>query len=206
MILALDTSGEELVACVLEADMRLREGVVVPGRRHQDHVLQVVERLLGGTAGAGGVTAVAVVRGPGSQTGLRVGLSTAEGLAFGRRLRLVPLSSLAVAAHRADLEGPLLAAVSAGRSNLYVQAFTAAGATRRASGERWTATVDEVARGEGVGGELALAAEPAVLAAVGTTERRVAPPRGGVEALAAAAAEALGAGASVAYDQLQGDY
>lgn len=206
MILALDTSGGELVACLLDEAGELAQGVVVPGRMHQAHVLDAVARLLA-RDGAKALLAIAVARGPGSQTGLRVGLSTAEGLGFARRLPLLPLDSLAVAAHRAALvDGEVLALVSAGRRNVYARRFRADGPARSAVGERRLGALEEAAALVSEG-PATVAAEPSLVEAwraAGLGE--AAPARGGAEALAAAAAEALGRDQPVAYDQLRGDY
>ena len=60
---------------------------------------------------------VAVVTGPGSFTGLRVGVSFALGLAMGRRIPIVPLATLEVQAARSD--EPVTAVADAGRGRFY---------------------------------------------------------------------------------------
>ena len=63
------------------------------------------------------VTRVAVATGPGSFTGLRVGVSFGLGLAIGLRIPIVPLSTLAVQAARS--QSPVLAMSEAGRGRVY---------------------------------------------------------------------------------------
>ena len=63
------------------------------------------------------VTKVAVVTGPGSFTGLRVGVSFALGLAMGLRIPIVPLPTLELQAARSD--EPVTAVADAGRGRFY---------------------------------------------------------------------------------------
>ena len=204
MILAIDTSGGELLVCLLSADLEVMAGACVPGRRHQEVIVDTVERVIGGAERVSALGAIAVVRGPGSQTGLRVGLAAAAGLAFASRLELLPLSSLAVAAHRLVADGDLVAAVSAGRSNVYAQVFRAHGPGRTPVGPRVLAPALGVHAALGATASLPVAAEPALGEALGGL-----PPTGtvdGVDALANAVREAAGRGIAVAYHQLTGDY
>jgi tRNA threonylcarbamoyl adenosine modification protein YeaZ len=60
---------------------------------------------------------VAVATGPGSFTGLRVGVSFGLGLAMGLRVPIVPLSTLGIQAARAH--EPVLAVAEAGRGRVY---------------------------------------------------------------------------------------
>jgi tRNA threonylcarbamoyl adenosine modification protein YeaZ len=196
MILALDTSGLELVVALVD-EGGLVDGAIRPGPRHQDRIIELINELAGGRLGS--LDAVAVARGPGSHTGLRVGLSTAAGIAFGRRLHIHPLSSLAVAAHRApDVDERVVALVGAGRGRAYVQAFSK-GAVREPVGERRLETVS----GFNPEGSL-VAAEPTLLSQI--TALPPAHYRTGTQALAAAVLESVGAGERVNYDQLSGDY
>jgi tRNA threonylcarbamoyl adenosine modification protein YeaZ len=63
------------------------------------------------------VTKVAVVTGPGSFTGLRVGVSFALGLAMGLGIPIVPLPTLDLQAARSD--EPVTAIADAGRGRFY---------------------------------------------------------------------------------------
>ena len=63
------------------------------------------------------LTAVAVATGPGSFTGLRVGVSFGLGLAMGLRIPIIPLSSLDLQAARARV--PAIAVIEAGRGRVY---------------------------------------------------------------------------------------
>jgi len=65
------------------------------------------------------VEAIVVVNGPGSFTGIRVGLSTAKGLAEGAGIPLIAVSRLALLANAAGLPH-VLAAIDAGRGEYYV--------------------------------------------------------------------------------------
>jgi tRNA A37 threonylcarbamoyladenosine modification protein TsaB len=64
-----------------------------------------------------GIARVAVATGPGSFTGLRVGVSFGLGLAMGLRVPIVPLSTLSLQAARADER--VLAVAEAGRGRVY---------------------------------------------------------------------------------------
>ena len=65
------------------------------------------------------IEAIVVVSGPGSFTGIRVGLSTAKGLSAGAGIPLIAVSRLAVLANASGLPH-VLAAIDAGRGEYYV--------------------------------------------------------------------------------------
>ena len=69
-------------------------------REHSSGLSHAVERLLASRSiGLTDLTGIAVSEGPGSFTGLRIGLAWAKGLALGRGIPLVLVSSHAAAAH-----------------------------------------------------------------------------------------------------------
>src|SRR3990170_2646840 len=89
-------------------------------RNHTVELLPTIERLLA-QAGVtkGELTAVFVCTGPGMYTGLRVGVSTAQGLAYALKLPAVGVGRLELDAYQhAAFPGPIVAVHRAGRGEL----------------------------------------------------------------------------------------
>ncbi len=76
-------------------------------------------------AGVGfdGLDRIGVTVGPGSFTGLRVGLAFAKGLAIARGIPCVGVGVLEALAASVDRSGPVVAAIDAKRDQLYLQVF-----------------------------------------------------------------------------------
>ena len=97
------------------------------GGRHAETLVPMLREV----AAEGGTTLAEVERfavtvGPGSFTGIRIGLAAARGLALAGRRTLIGLSTLEVLAAgvpAGEREGPILAALDAGRGRLYAQLF-----------------------------------------------------------------------------------
>jgi tRNA threonylcarbamoyladenosine biosynthesis protein TsaB len=153
-VLGFDTSTAATSACLLRADGEVCE-VVPPfealferpahARELMPAVAGVLERAEIGWDELG---AIAVGVGPGTFTGLRIGVATARALATARRLDLRPVPSLAALA--AGIEAPLrLAVLDARRGEVFAS-------LRDEEGERWepfAAPPDQVAerlRAEGL--------------------------------------------------------
>ena len=119
-VLALDTATPYLVLGTLDA-----ERVLHRGRRHAETLLDDLEAFL---AHAGlerrAIELIVVGEGPGSYTGLRVGLSTALGLARGLGVPVVGAASLAAAAARG--RGRVRALLSARNRQVYAADYLVA--------------------------------------------------------------------------------
>ncbi|WP_173934630.1 tRNA (adenosine(37)-N6)-threonylcarbamoyltransferase complex dimerization subunit type 1 TsaB [Chelativorans sp. Marseille-P2723] len=147
-ILALDTAASLCAACVYDSRSRAEKGrhVLDLGRGHAEHVMAVIA----GALDEAGLTysdlaAVAVAVGPGSFTGLRVGVSAARGLALALEIPAIgvtTLEALAAEAREAYPGRPILSVI--GRSEPFpIAGFDIAGAL--ADGPR-LALLEEAAR------------------------------------------------------------
>jgi len=103
VVLGMDTATADAVVGVARGGEILRDAAVEPdadGRpRHSRVLLAEVERCAEAAGGWSAVDRIAVGTGPGSYTGLRIGIATARGLAQARGLPLAGVSSLAALAH-----------------------------------------------------------------------------------------------------------
>lgn len=101
ILLALETSTEACSVAVLHGGQVLERFELAP-RRHAELVLPWCTQLLDETGIARSqLDAIAVSRGPGAFTGVRLGIAVAQGLALGLDRPLVPVSTLAVLAMEA---------------------------------------------------------------------------------------------------------
>jgi tRNA threonylcarbamoyl adenosine modification protein YeaZ len=94
---------------------------------HAEHISQVVEMLLNANNVTGkDIDRVAVSVGPGSFTGLRIGISFAKGFCFGRDSMILPVSSLEILAYTAhNHNGRIIAAIDARNNDIFYGVFDA---------------------------------------------------------------------------------
>jgi tRNA threonylcarbamoyladenosine biosynthesis protein TsaB len=134
-LLAIDTALAACSAAVFDAE---HDGIVASEslpmtRGHAEALIPLVKRVMD-QAGVGftAIDRVAVTTGPGSFTGLRVGLAAARGIALAAGKPAVGLSTLSVfaAPHMAtDDSYPVVAAIDARHAHVYLQVFSAGGRT-----------------------------------------------------------------------------
>ena len=99
-ILALDTCSE-CCSAALFYDGRLYEVSELTQRGHSELILGMMDKLFEqADTTISSVEAIAFGRGPGSFTGVRVGVSVAQGIAFARNIPVIPISSLAAVAQQ----------------------------------------------------------------------------------------------------------
>lgn len=99
-------------------------------RGHAERLIPMIEAVMGeGDLAYADLGCIAVTRGPGGFTGVRIGLAAARGLALASGRPLVGASNFRVVASAAGAEAPvdgsLAVVIDAKRSDLYVQAFAA---------------------------------------------------------------------------------
>ncbi|HSI41861.1 MAG TPA: tRNA (adenosine(37)-N6)-threonylcarbamoyltransferase complex dimerization subunit type 1 TsaB, partial [Xanthobacteraceae bacterium] len=154
LILAIDTALEACSAALYDADAEAAVAVrsLPMARGHAEALVPMIGALMQqADRRFSDIGTFAVTVGPGSFTGLRVGLSAARGFGLACGRPVVGLSTLAVLAApllAQDDAVPVVAALDARHGNLYLQMFGAGG--RSLVGAR-AATVQEAARAVAIG-------------------------------------------------------
>jgi tRNA threonylcarbamoyladenosine biosynthesis protein TsaB len=122
-ILLINTAGAEgsVALADREASPAIVATEVLPGRTSSERLVPSVRRLMEARGWRlSELAAVVVVHGPGSFTGVRVGLSAAKGLSEAGGMPLIAVSRLALLAAGVDGEGgPVHAVLDAGRGEFY---------------------------------------------------------------------------------------
>lgn len=123
-LLAIDTAGKTASVAVLQDDVLLYELTSNTGLTHSETLLPMVDAAFT----ACGLTPAdldlyAVTNGPGSFTGLRIGLSVVKGLAFASSTPCAGVSTLAALAFGAAGEGTVIGAQDARRGQVYWAGF-----------------------------------------------------------------------------------
>ncbi len=125
-ILAVDTATEACSAALLVGGKLFSRWEEAP-RDHTQKILPMVQAVLDEAGlSLAELDAIAFGRGPGSFTGVRIGISVAQGLAFGAGVPLIGISTLAAmaqGAHRLDGAERVLTAIDARMNEVYFGAF-----------------------------------------------------------------------------------
>jgi tRNA threonylcarbamoyladenosine biosynthesis protein TsaB len=125
LLLAADTSGKHgsiaLARCGPGTACEVIEVVPLAGGTFSAQLVpQIAALLLKHQLGKQNIDGFAVVSGPGSFTGLRVGLAAIKGLAEVLGKPIAPVSLLEAVAMAAGSRGKVIAALDAGRNEIYV--------------------------------------------------------------------------------------
>ena len=126
-ILAFESSAKAASVALLEEDRLIGEYYQNSGQTHSRTIMKLAQDLLGNCdLTVRDLDAVACAIGPGSFTGLRIGLAAAKGLCWGGELPFYGVSTLeAMAYSAAHLRGIVCPVMDARRSQVYTAAFEA---------------------------------------------------------------------------------
>ena len=127
LILAFETSAKAGSAALMDDNKLLGESYNNTGLTHSQTLLTMAEDLLKNCGYAPkDVTAVAVAAGPGSFTGVRIGVAAAKGFAWGGELPCYGVSTLeAMALSLGVYQGYVIPAMDARRNQVYTAIFHA---------------------------------------------------------------------------------
>jgi tRNA threonylcarbamoyl adenosine modification protein YeaZ len=119
MILVIETATPTCSVALIEGDRLIDERNALVGRGHAERLLPMIDELLAGRR----PDSILVDCGPGSFTGVRVGLAAAQGLRIGWSVPLAGYSSLAAIAAAERDGGEIAVALNGGHGQLFVQCF-----------------------------------------------------------------------------------
>lgn len=128
-ILAIDTALPAVSACVLDSDAEepISSESLAMERGHAEAIMPLIERVMSKVPGGfASINRVAVAVGPGSFTGIRIGLAAGQAIGLACKADVVGVSTLAALAAPLILEefdGVVAAAIDARHGKVYVAAF-----------------------------------------------------------------------------------
>ena len=123
-LLAIETATEACSVALIHGDEVIARSEIAP-RRHAELVLPMADALLA-EAGLGrhALNAIAVGRGPGAFTGVRLGISLAQGMALALDVPVITVSSLAALALEApEDDAAILAVIDARMGEIYAASY-----------------------------------------------------------------------------------
>ena len=211
LIFAIDTSGQSGGITLAEAGektFRLVESTPIAGGTFSAQLIPTLSALLSKHGfRAADIDGFAAASGPGSFTGLRVGLSAIKGLAETLRKPIAIVSVLEALAALAGREGKIAAALDAGRKEIFFGIYERSEQTLQMKREELLAGQEFLAALATEAPALVVTSDPLVaqLAAAGHCPVSVVP-RPGSEMIAQIGARKLFAGDTVSVEALDANY
>ena len=128
-ILAFDTASSSGAVAIMKDGAIIAHTQLNIGLTHSEQLLPAVDDLMQLTGmKMAQFDAIAITAGPGSFTGLRIGVSTAKGMALGLKKPLIPLSTLDVLAQNgAAVRGLIVPIMNARRKQVYTAVYRSNG-------------------------------------------------------------------------------
>ena len=125
LLLSVESSAVTASAALTQGDNVIRSEFINNGLTHSETLLPLIEKVMQGYSYAD-LDAIAVTAGPGSFTGVRIGVATVKGLAFPHNIPCISVSTLeAVAYNFKDENAVICAVMDARRMQFYNALFKA---------------------------------------------------------------------------------
>ncbi len=123
-VLGIDTSTKACSVSIIDEQSLLGEFTLNNNRTHSERLMPLVHGLLSQLQlQVDNLDGIAVARGPGSFTGLRIGMGTAQGLAMGCDLPVIGVTTLDSLAQQRACNGYVCPVMDAKRRQLYTSLY-----------------------------------------------------------------------------------
>lgn len=124
MLLSFDSSAVTASAALTDGERVIKSEFVNAGLTHSETLLPMIKRVMQGYSFSA-LDGIAVTAGPGSFTGVRIGIATAKGLAFKDNISCIGVSTLeAIAYNFTDENAVVCAVMDARRTQFYNALFS----------------------------------------------------------------------------------
>lgn len=145
-VLSIDTATESATCAVLDEDKLLGEITFNNERQHSVILMTMIDNLLSSLhLEISDIDGFISSKGPGSFTGLRIGMATIKGLCFGAQKPFVSVSSLdALAFNMTYFSGIICPILDALRDNIYTALYTFDGEDMKRISEYMIISIDEL--------------------------------------------------------------
>lgn len=121
MLLSVDSSAITASVALTDGDKVIKNEFINNGLTHSETLLPMIKRVMDGHS-FDELDAIAVNAGPGSFTGVRIGVATVKGIAFNNKIDCYSISTLEAIAHNFD-NGIICAVMDARRMQFYNAIF-----------------------------------------------------------------------------------
>ena len=119
-ILSVDTSSNVCSVAIMEDDKCIVENSINDGKTHSENLMPLIEKTLqDNNVKLNSIELIAVVVGPGSFTGIRVGLTIAKVYAWSLNIPIIPITSLEAMACSCEEDRMLVPIIDARRGYVY---------------------------------------------------------------------------------------
>lgn len=123
-ILSIDTASNLCTVSVLENESCLKEFIVDDARNHSEKIMPVIEQVLQETnLSLNDIDLIVCDKGPGSFTGIRIGVGTVLAFRDSLNIECVGISSLEALAYNTQNEGYICSLIDAKNDNVYCGLF-----------------------------------------------------------------------------------
>ena len=144
-ILSIDTASDLCTVALLENENCIKEIIVNDARNHSEKIMPVIEEVLKETnLSINDINLIVCDKGPGSFTGIRIGIGTALAFQDSLDIPCVGISSLESLAYNINREGIICSLIDAKNGNIYLGLFKLENNEYTQLGDLTFKTLDEV--------------------------------------------------------------